>query len=90
MVTCDLARFALLVRESSKRIRIPEATRRDPRAAARTLIDARTGTLEAQVLAKLADAVDQRSGAFNESDVYALGGEALGIAGALVAVRAEA
>lgn len=89
MVTCDLARFSLLVRESSKRIRTPEATQRDPRAAARTLIAARTGTLEAQVLAKLAQAVDQHGGAFNESDVYALGGEALGIADALISIRVE-
>ena len=90
MATCDLARFSLLVRESAKRIRIPETTQRNPRAAALALIAARTGTLEAQVLAKLADAVDQHGGAFNESDVYALGAEALGIAGALIAVGAEA
>lgn len=83
-MTCDLARFAILVRRRAQRVVISHRVYLDPVAAARSLIAANAGTLEASVLARLIDAVAQGSGSFAEAEAYALGGDALAIADAMI------
>lgn len=83
-MTCDLGRFALLIRQRSQRVPIDRATYRDPTAAALALIDAQPFSVDARVLAGLMAALHQRGGSFDEADAHVLSSEGLAIAGALI------
>ncbi len=81
---CDLAHFALLIRQQARRTEIPLEVGQDPAVATQAFIARNPGTAEAQLLARLVDAVKARTGVFREAEVYALGNEGLAIAAALL------
>lgn len=81
---CDLAHFALLIQQQARRSPASSGVFGDPRWAAQAFIDAAPVVAEAQLLARLLEALRRGAGAFREAEVYALGPKALEVASALV------
>lgn len=81
---CDLAHFAVLLRQQARRTEIPLVVGKDPATAAQAFIARNPDSAEAQLLTRFVEAVNVRSGTFREAEVYVLGNEGLAIAVALL------
>lgn len=81
---CDLAHFAVLIQQQARRSPVSPGVFGDPRQAAQAFIDAAPEVAEAQLLARLMEALRRGAGTFREAEVYVLGPQALEVASALV------